>query len=203
LNRVDLRRRLERVRREERGITLIEVLITAVILNVVLFAILGLLDVSARAVPKDMERAAAIQESQTGLYRMTRELRQAHEIVSGGTHAITVNVFVAGAPTQVTYDCAAPHPTDPDYRRCTRQVGAAGVPELVIDRVVNHRLVDGSPREVFEYYDENVLVAPAAARYVDATVIVPGRGDRRQAGDYEHEIVLADGLYMRNIPDLP
>lgn len=184
---MDLKRRLERVRREERGITLIEVLITAVILNVVLFAILGLLDVSARAVPKDMERAAAIQESQAGLYRMTRELRQAHEIVGGGTHAITVNVFVAGAPTQVTYDCAAPHPTVSNYRRCTRRVGTAA-PVLVIDRVVN-----GS-RPVFEYDS----LTPVTARYVGASVIVPGRGDRRQAGDYEHEIVLADGLFMRN-----
>src|SRR5680860_377137 len=94
---VDLRRRLERLRREERGITLIELLITAVILNVVLFAILGLLDMSARAVPKDLARAAAIQESQAGLYRMTRELRQAHQIVGASTHTLTVNVFVGGA----------------------------------------------------------------------------------------------------------
>jgi len=188
LNRVDLTRRLERVRREERGITLIEVLVTAVILNVVLFAILGLLDVSARAVPKDMERAAAIQESQAGLYRMTRELRQAHEIVSGSTHALTVNVLVGGAPTQVTYDCTAPHPSVSSYRRCTRRVGAAA-PVLVIDRVVN-----GSARPVFEYDS----ATPTTARYVRASVIVPGRGERRQDGDYQHEIVLADGLFMRN-----
>jgi len=174
LNRVDLRRRLERLRREERGITLIELLVTAVILNVVLFAILGLLDMSARAVPKDLARAAAIQESQAGLYRMTRELRQAHKIVSKSTHALTVNVLVGGAPTQVTYDCTAPHPSVSSYRRCTRQVGAAA-PVLVIDRVVN-----GSARPVFVFeYDTGV----ATIDYVSASVIVPGRGDRRQAGD--------------------
>jgi len=190
---VDLRRRLERLRREERGITLIELLITAVILNVVLFAILGLLDMSARAVPKDLARAAAIQESQAGLYRMTRELRQAHQIVGASTHTLTVNVFVGGAAAQVTYDCTAPHPTDSSYRRCTRKVGTAA-PELVIDRVVN-----GSSRPVFEYDS----LTQTEIRYVRASVIVPGRGEERREGGYQHEIVLADGLFMRNLPDLP
>jgi len=161
---VDLSRSLDRLRREERGIALIELLITAVVLNVVLFAILGLLDVSARAVPKDLERAAAIQESQAGLYRMTRDLRQAHDVVTPGTHVLSVNVFPGGRLTQVTYDCTAPHPSDSSYRRCTRTVG--GATELVIDRVV-----DGSIRPVFEY---------PTARYVTATVIVPGRGEGRQ-----------------------
>jgi len=118
---VDLSRSLDRLRREERGIALIELLITAVMLNVVLFAILGLLDVSARAVPKDLERAAAIQESQAGLYRMTRDLRQAHDVVTPGTHVLSVNVFPGGTLTQVTYDSTASHPT-------TRATGAARAP---------------------------------------------------------------------------
>jgi prepilin-type N-terminal cleavage/methylation domain-containing protein len=178
-----------RLRRQEAGFTLIELMISASILAVVLLAILALLDTSARIAPQDQERAHAIEESQAGLYRMTRELRQAHEVVSGDADTITVRVLPRGAttPITVTWECAAAHPTDSTMRRCTRTTGA-GATEVVIDRVVN-----GTARPVFVYD-----AAPTAARYVRASVIVPARGDRKAALGHKHEIVLADGFYMRN-----
>ena len=173
----------------EDGFTLIELMISASILTVVLLAILALLDTSARIAPQDQERAHAIQDSQAGLDRMTRELRQAHEVVSGDADTITVRVLPRGAtaPATITWDCGAAHPTESSMRRCTRTVGA-GTAELVIDRVVN-----GSTRPVFEFD-----AAPTAARYVRASVIVPARGDRKEDLGHKHEIVLADGFYMRN-----
>ncbi len=118
---------------------------------------------------------------------MTRELRQAHEVVSGDADTLTVRVLLPGAttPTTVTWECGAAHPTDSTMRRCTRTAG--GSPELVIDRVVN------GARPVFEYDG-----TPTATRYLRATVIVPARGDRRAGEGHQHEIVLADGVYMRN-----
>ena len=171
----------------EGGFTLIEVMISASILAVVLLAILALLDTSARIAPQDQERGHAIQESQTGLYRMTRELRQAHQVVSGDADTLVVRVLPRGSATEVTvtWDCGTAHPTDPGLRRCTRTVG--GSQEVVIDRVVN------GTRAVFEYD-----AAPTAARYVRASVIVPSRGERVAAAGHRHEIVLYDGFYMRN-----
>ena len=161
---------------------------SASLLTVVLLGILALLDTSARIGPQDQERGQAIQDSQVGLYRMTRELRQAHTVVSGDADTLTVQVLPRGStvPVTVTWDCGAAHPTDSTMRRCTRRVGS-GSAELVIDRVVN-----GS-RPVFEYD-----ATPTAARYVRASVIVPSRGERRAATGHRHEIVLADGFYMRN-----
>src|SRR4051794_37569071 len=76
------RRLLRRMRREERGISLIETVITAALLSVVIGAVLSLSETSAKVVPRDTERAAVMAESQVGLYRMTRELRTASSIVS-------------------------------------------------------------------------------------------------------------------------
>lgn len=174
--------------RREDGFTLIELLITASILSVVLLAILALLDVSARIAPQDQERAHAIQESQAGLYRMTRELRQAHAVVGGDADTITVRVLprTGTAEITVTWDCGTPHPTESSMRRCTRTVGS-GTAEVVIDRVIN------GTRPVFEYD-----APPTTSRYVRASVIVPARGDRKAENGHRHEIVLADGVYMRN-----
>lgn len=185
----------ERARRllgEEGGFTLIELMIGASIMSIVLIAILALLDTSARIVPQDQERGNAIQESQAGVHRMTRELRQAHAVVSGDSDTMTVRVVPQGSSTAitVTWDCGAAHPdpTESAFRRCTRTVGT-GTAEVVIDRVVN-----GSTRPVFDYGSD----APTAAKFVKANVIVPARGDRKSGNGHKHEIVLADGFYMRN-----
>jgi prepilin-type N-terminal cleavage/methylation domain-containing protein len=178
-----------RARTREDGFTLIELLITASILSVVLLAILARLDTSARIAPQEQERASAIQESQVGLHRMTTEVRQAYEVVNGDADTLTIRVLPRGTstPVVVTWECAAAHPIDSALRRCTRTVGA-GTPELVIDRVVN-----GASRPVFEYD-----ATPTAARYIRTSVIVPARGDRKEGLGHKHEIVLADGIYLRN-----
>lgn len=178
--------RANRVTLDERGFTLIELMITASILSMVLLALFAMIDVSARIAPQDQERGHVIQEAQVGLHRMTRELRQAHRVVSGDADTLVVEVVVGGTTRQVTYDCGTTHPTDSAYRQCTRIVG--GSSEVTVDYVVN-----GS-RAVFEYG-----TTPATdARYVTARVFVSARGGRKQGQGLRHEILYEDGFYMRN-----
>lgn len=169
----------------ESGFTLIELMLTASILSIVLLAIFALLDVSARIAPQDQERGQAMRDAEVGLYRMTRELRQAHQVVSGDADTMTVRVLSPGSTSEVTvtYDCG---PAADGTARCTRTAGG-GPAEVVIDRVIN-----GS-RPVFEYD-----VAPPAVRYVRANIVVPARGGRTEGNGYRHEIIFADGFYMRN-----
>jgi Tfp pilus assembly protein PilW len=168
-------------RGSESGFTLIETVITAATLSLVVLAILALADTTAKLAPQDQERAHAIREAQVGLHQMTRELRQAYTITANSTTSMTVDVLVSGVATTVSYDCAAPHPTDANLRRCVRTAG--GSSSVVIDRVL--------PGTVFTYD------AFSPPRYVQARIEVPAKGDR--AKGHKHSIVLDDGFYMRNV----
>jgi Tfp pilus assembly protein PilV len=168
-------------RRNESGFTLIETVITAATLSLVVLAILALSDTTAKLAPQDQERAHAIRDAQVGLHRMTRELRQAYTINSNTSTSMDVMVLVSGTATQVSYDCAAAHPTDTNLRRCVRTAG--GSTSVVIDRVL--------PGTVFTYD------AYSPPRYVQARIEVPAKGDLNEG--HKHSIVLDDGFYMRNV----
>jgi prepilin-type N-terminal cleavage/methylation domain-containing protein len=61
----------------ERGWTLVELLITVALLTIVLTAVLSITDSVQRQASADDERSNTLSESQNGLTRLTRELRQA------------------------------------------------------------------------------------------------------------------------------
>jgi competence protein ComGC len=170
----------------ESGFALIEQLVVVAVLGVVVAAILSLGETTQRIAPKDSERAFVIRETQVGLHRMTKELRQSHALVSTGTHEMDVRVLVGGTEQRVRYNCSQPHPTEPDYRRCLRYVGTSTTGEVVIDRV----LAAAGP--VFSY----VTNAQGAITYVEASVEVPARGDLRVG--HRHRVALHDGFWMRN-----
>jgi prepilin-type N-terminal cleavage/methylation domain-containing protein len=174
-------RLLRRISGEERGFTLIELMITAALLAFILFAILAISDTTTKHAVRDQERAHVIREAQVGLHRMTRELRQAYTINSSSATAMNVQVLVNGTATTVSYDCSVIHPTDSSLRRCVRTVGVDSV--VVVDRM--------KPGTVFTY-DGN-----SPPRYVQARVSVPAKGER--VGGHPHYVVLDDGFYMRNL----
>jgi prepilin-type N-terminal cleavage/methylation domain-containing protein len=165
------------------GFTLIELTVTAAMLAVVLLAILSVSDLGWKLAPKDQERTHMIRETQTGLYQMTRELRQGYEVVDAQPSVMQVRVLVQGNPRLVTYRCDVPHPTKPAWRRCVRSGDGP-------DRVVLDRLLDDN---VFEYTRR----APGGPiTYVRAKAVVPAAGDL--AKGHPHRVVLDDGFYMRN-----
>jgi type II secretory pathway pseudopilin PulG len=167
--------------------TLIEMLIAMLISTFVLGALLGLLDAAGQAAPRDQERALAIRDGQSGVHRMTRELRQANKVWTPGRSQIYVNI---GDDTHVLYDCDAVHPDDPGQRRCLRWAAAVGS-ELALDEpgevVVERRM----PGDVFTYQPN--LINPT---YVKVHVEVPQSGER--ADGYGANLVLDDGFYLRN-----
>jgi hypothetical protein len=167
--------------------SLIEMLIAMVISTFVLAALLGLLDAAGQAAPRDQERAMSIRDGQSGLHRMTHELRQATKVWAPGKTQIYVNI---GDTTHVLYDCDAVHPDDPGQRQCLRWAAVVGS-ELDLDapgEVVVERRVPG---DVFAYSPN--LVNPT---YVKATLKVPQSGER--ADGYAANLVLNDGFYLRN-----
>jgi type II secretory pathway pseudopilin PulG len=198
--------------REERGLTLVEMLVTVLLMGLVVTAILGILDTSARIVPKDTERATAIGEAQSGLNRMIRELRQAYRIVGWTSNSVQMRVNVLRdnpattgpdyANLTVDYTCGG------DPAACVRREAPAGngLPAsgaLVIDRILNSGPAIPAARRIFDFDqspDRSVGVTAASVRptYVTVRIEVPAAGERG-AGGYANSVVLEDGLYVRNV----
>ena len=158
--------------REEGGWSLIELMLTCVLLIIVMGGTLSLLDTSAKIAPREQERAQAIRDAQVGLARMTRELRQATQVISATASSVSVKVPVSGVSQTVTYTC-----TD-----ACRRIQAGRPTEIVIARVQN-----GSTVFTFD-----------GGNYFEARIEVLARGERNEG--LRHKIVLDDGFYLRNVP---
>jgi prepilin-type N-terminal cleavage/methylation domain-containing protein len=70
--------------RSERGFTLVELLMTIVLLALIMTAVLSITDATKRQATADQERSATTASAQTALARMTGELRQACAIFAPG-----------------------------------------------------------------------------------------------------------------------
>ena len=181
----------------EAGYALTELLLVSTLLVIVLGAILMFGETSQRIAPKETERAIVIRDTQVGMHRMTRELREAHELVSpaAGTSASIIDAWVptTSGERRVSYECNQAHPTDTAYTRCIRyDVAANGTKsnaQVVVDRVLNGAA--GSTLPVF------VRGSAPTSDYVKTTVEVASRGDRKTG--HSSKILLEDGFYMRNL----
>lgn len=183
-----VRRLLTRLRRDQRGFTLIEQLVVAMGLIVVVSAIAGMTELTERVVPRDNARGYAMRESQAGHDRMTRELRHAYAVtILPGPDTgdrLQASVQLRGRQYNVEYNCSTAMPGAAAQRRCTRTEGA-GPAEPVIDRLVGagpvftRRLREGQ------------------SYYVATDVQVSAKDGRVQG--QEHKVVMRDGFYLRNV----
>ena len=165
---------------DERGFTLVELLVGMLVLVIVMLATLQVLDDSTRISTRDNDRAQAIQEAQTGLDRMVRELRHATTVTTAGTTAITATIQRRGVTTaSVTFNCAN---VAAGVRRCTRQVGA-GTPEILIDRVRD-------TGTVFTY-------TGTPTKFVKIRIGVAADGGK--AGGFRETVYFTDGTGLRNV----
>jgi type II secretory pathway component PulJ len=73
-----VKRGRERMRKEERGFTLVEVLVSAMMMFGVLFALYAIFDVSVRAFGYGGDRLEAVGNARLALGRMEREIRAAY-----------------------------------------------------------------------------------------------------------------------------
>src|SRR3954470_18706914 len=178
--------------RDEAGWTLVELMITAGLLAVVLTAILSLLDTTNKLAPVDQERAHDLRETQVGVYRMTRELRQGHSLVQTGPYVVEAHVYAGGADHDVVYDCSGAS-SAPDYGQCIRYEKTGGSPgpsTPVVDGLLNKPGSGLVP--VFTYTQHG-----GKTTYGNVRVEVSAKGTKRNG--YSHRIVFQDGFYLRNL----
>lgn len=113
-----LRRAVRRLRCSERGFTLPELLVAAMIALIVAGAGMTLLITMVRSQPKVTERAGQVQQGRTMLEALGRELRQGESVLGPTTSSLAVLTYVnsatcggASASTsilcRVTYACGS------------------------------------------------------------------------------------------------
>jgi prepilin-type N-terminal cleavage/methylation domain-containing protein len=186
-----LRRRL----REERGLSLIEMLLTMSLFVVVVAAATSVMDTAQRVGPRDTERANAIREQQVSLDRMVNELRQAYQVLATSPRSMEVLVRLrrpgGHQNLHVAYSCNEDAPG-----KCIRKETIIGQPlpatgKVVIDRVLNW---SGNTPPVFEFPDD--FSGGITPEYVNVRVQVPAKGTRPDG--FKHTVTLEDGYNARN-----
>ena len=183
-----LARLLSRLRRDQRGFTLIEQLIVLGCMSFIVAAIVGVMEVAERVVPSDTERAHQVRTAQVGMDRMSRELRHAYDLtVTGNT--VEANVVFRSRTYRVKYDCTVAMAGSDTAKRCVRtETGGGSRAETVIENVVNP-----STRPIFT---ATARTATSGTTFVRAAVEVKAAGKRKNG--QSHKIVLEDGFYLRN-----
>lgn len=117
------------LRREEGGLTLIELMVAATLGLIVVGGALGMFMSSLRSEPRTASKVTAIQQGRTTVERITRELRQGTEVPTATSSQLAIETYVraascGGEPAstsircRVTYNCSG--------NACTRAVSPPG-----------------------------------------------------------------------------
>jgi prepilin-type N-terminal cleavage/methylation domain-containing protein len=174
------------LRREERGLTLIELLIAAAVGLIVVGGAVTMFVGAVRSEPRAASKVAAIQQARTTVDRITRELRQGLETPTASPTQLAIVTYVkqstcGGAaastsiPCQVTYTCTG--------GKCTRVVaqpnGSAPGPAV--------QVVSGlASTSVFTYRYMPEATEPT---YVGVSLSLTSDGE---------PVTLSDGVALRN-----
>jgi type II secretory pathway pseudopilin PulG len=193
---------------DQRGVTLIELLVSITILLTVLGAIGVALVAINRQEPNDEQRTQSLGVAEAGLTEMTRELRMAS--APSGTALPTtagnsIDVLLPNATygqIRVKYDCTVNSTvyTSPQEKECVRYWSSTLTAspttnaKVVIDGISNDEVsTDTGYTPVFT---PNNATSPD---YYTIKVEVPARGTRSSKVDpFADQITLTDGVYMFN-----
>lgn len=148
-----VRKAVAALRREERGLTLIELLIAASVGLVVVGGALTMFVGAIRSEPRTASKVAAIQQARTTVDRITRELRQGLETPTATSSKLAIVTYVKAAtcggaaastsiPCRVTYECSS--------GKCTRTVAqpngsAPGTAVVVASDLAGNNVFTYSP----------------------------------------------------------
>ena len=180
--------RLLRRAREQAGFTLIEQLVAILILGLVVGATLTAFETMLKAAPADQEWGHTVANTQAGIYKMTRELRQAVSLTLVTAYVVSADVVESGKTVHVLYQCdlssqcsrkATTAPTAAPARGCTTEKECAPV-----------------VRSLQSFSLSKPIFTLPATKYVKVEMIVRSAG--ALTTKHTHNVTLVDGFYARN-----
>jgi Tfp pilus assembly protein PilW len=178
--------------RSERGLTLIELLLTMTMLAGVMTAIAQIFIHTGPVAGRDQSRALGIMDTQTGLATMTRDLRQAQTINSATSTAVDFNATIGGVTQRILYSCSVTQ-TGTTYKQCVRASSTTltAAPSLTGAQPIITRLSNGATA-VFTYSP-----SATAPTYIAVHLEVPRDGGYYDNG-YANKISYDEGVYLPN-----
>ncbi|WP_249009822.1 hypothetical protein [Conexibacter sp. DBS9H8] len=196
---------------EERGQSLFEVLIAALVTVIVLGSIGALLIASQRDQQKNASYDAAQGSAQTELDAMVTQIGAANNIIAASPNSVDMDVSIGGTDVQVYYECDIPIANGD--RSCVRlQTGVTDpLPPLSTATTVIPDITNGTTAApVFSWTSEapaptygtgtTTTPVPVTPDYVTATIDVPAAdGVASPALTLNHTIAFSDGALIRNV----
>ena len=212
----------------EAGFTLVELLVSMSMFAVVLMAIMALWDTASNAGYNESERNTALSEDTSGLDRMVNDLRQAYHVngPSEGQRSDWMDILErmpvgtgAQGDYRVIYDCSKTDPTNSALHACYRYVSAwtnpggtaasPGVPPanatatLVIPRLTNGTSCSGTSTTdcIFTNLTNSTGSTSLPPTTATITIRTNSRGERQpfKSSNYNHDVVLGETVYMRQL----
>lgn len=174
---------MRQLRREERGFTLVELLVATAIGLALIGVTVALVISALQSEPRSSSRSTQIEAGRVMLERITRQLREGCKVVGDGAvgngfRKLAVYMNCDAGPTTI-YDCGTATGDD----QCFRQDVASGKSELMVSGL---EVDPNGVWPVFVISNDN---------YVEIHLRFP----RDEAGGGE-SVTLSDGVAMRNQP---
>ena len=186
---------LARLRREQDGVTLIELLIVIVALVAISSALMDALTNSARVNARDTEWALSLQAGRTGLTRMASEVRQSYSMNAVSPNSIDFNVTEGSTSERVFYECDIAQ-AGTSYRKCVRLQTTIGgtLPALSTGVTIISNVLNGTNADPVFTYSPDAL----NPNYVALRIELPSSGNLTASQGLTHKIVFEDGAFLRN-----
>jgi type II secretory pathway pseudopilin PulG len=174
---------------------MVELLMVMLLLGLVLGATLGILTNARGFVGGDIQASHTVEDAQTGLNRMVRELRQATaitiynngSIVAGGPgNQIVADVTLATGAVRVIYQCDL---TSGTLKVCLRRETATSVAPTFVNSTAGQRVV-------IEHIENTTPFSSPSAKYYQVIVQVKSIGQMKSTAA-GHSVTLTDGFYAR------
>jgi prepilin-type N-terminal cleavage/methylation domain-containing protein len=169
--------------RAQHAFSLVELLISLLLLTIVLGAAISVLATTYDIAPDDIERTHQVQETRTSVYRMTRELRQATTLTMIDGYRMYGTVTLNGTVQNVLWRCD-------QSNTCTRETSASAIAATSTAGIVQIRNL------------RNQVVSPNVPVFTNPTtdyyqVQIQVRSIGARKGKF-HTVVFRDGFYGRN-----
>ena len=186
--------RVLRRARDHAGFTLIEQLVAILILGLVVGATLTAFETMLKAAPADQEWGHTVANTQAGIYKMTRELRQAVSLTLVTAYVVSADVVEGGKTVHVLYQCDL-------ESRCSRKATTAptaaparGCPGAT--QPIKEKECPPVVRSVQSFSLSKPIFTLPATKYVKVEMVVRSAGELTTK--HTHNVTLTDGFYARN-----